>query len=67
MATGKVKWYNSQKGYGFIEPAEGGKDVFVHATALEAAGLRSLDDGQEVSFELKEDRGKVAASDLKLA
>lgn len=67
MATGKVKWYNSQKGYGFIEPAEGGKDVFVHATALEQAGLRSLEDGQEVSFELREDRGKVAASDLKLA
>ena len=67
MATGKVKWYNSQKGYGFIEPSEGGKDVFVHATALEQAGLRGLDDGQEVSFELKEDRGKVAASDLKLA
>lgn len=66
MATGKVKWYNSQKGYGFIEPSEGGKDVFVHATALEQAGLRGLDDGQEVSFELKEDRGKVAASDLKI-
>ena len=66
MATGKVKWYNSQKGYGFIEPSEGGKDVFVHATALEQAGLRGLDDGQEVSFELKEDRGKVAASDLKV-
>ena len=67
MATGKVKWYNPQKGYGFIAPDDGGKDVFVHATALEAAGIRSLDDGQAVSFELQEQRGKVAASDLKLA
>ena len=67
MATGKVKWYNPQKGYGFIAPDDGGKDVFVHATALEAAGIRSLDDGQAVSFELQEQRGKVAATDLKLA
>ncbi len=67
MATGKVKWYNPQKGYGFIAPDEGGKDVFVHATALEAAGIRSLDDGQAVSYELKEDRGKTSAGDLKLS
>lgn len=65
MATGTVKWYNSQKGYGFIEPADGGKDVFVHATALEAAGLQSLNDGQSVSFELTEDRGKTSATSLK--
>jgi len=67
MATGKVKWYNSQKGFGFIEPDAGGKDVFVHATALEAAGLRELADGQAVSYELTEDRGKTSAGDLKLA
>lgn len=67
MATGKVKWYNSQKGFGFIAPDDGGKDVFVHATALESAGIRGLNDGQQVSFELREDRGKVSAAQLKLA
>ncbi|NOX83422.1 Cold shock protein of CSP family [hydrothermal vent metagenome] len=67
MATGTVKWYNPQKGYGFIAPDEGGKDVFVHATALEAAGIRSLDDGQTVSFELTEDRGKTSATSLKVS
>jgi CspA family cold shock protein len=66
MATGKVKWYNSQKGYGFIAPDGGGKDVFVHATALEAAGLRSLNDGQAVSYETREERGKTSAAQLKL-
>ncbi|MEZ5921663.1 MAG: cold-shock protein [Parvularculaceae bacterium] len=65
MATGKVKWYNTQKGYGFIQPDDGGKDVFVHATALEAAGLRSLNDGQAVSYELQQDRGKTSAGQLK--
>ncbi len=67
MATGKVKWYNPQKGFGFIAPDEGGKDVFVHATALEAAGIRSLDDGQAVSFELQDERGKTSAAQLKIA
>jgi CspA family cold shock protein len=67
MATGTVKWYNPQKGYGFIAPDEGGKDVFVHATALEAAGIRSLDDGQTVSFELTDDRGKTSATSLKVS
>jgi len=66
MATGTVKWYNPQKGFGFIAPDEGGKDVFVHATALEAAGIRSLDDGQSVTFELTEDRGKTSATALKV-
>jgi cold shock protein len=65
MATGKVKWYNSQKGYGFIAPDDGGKDVFVHATALEAAGLRSLNDGQAVSYEITQDRGKSSATQLR--
>lgn len=64
MATGTVKWYNSQKGFGFIEPDDGGKDVFVHATALEAAGLRGLNDGQKVSFETQIERGKTSAAQL---
>jgi len=66
MATGKVKWYNPQKGYGFIAPDDGGKDVFVHATALEAAGIRGLIDGQEVSYELQDDRGKSSAAQLQI-
>ncbi|MEQ8177417.1 MAG: cold-shock protein [Amphiplicatus sp.] len=66
MPTGKVKWYNPQKGFGFIAPDDGGKDVFVHATALEAAGVRSLNDGQQVSFELATERGKTSATALKV-
>jgi CspA family cold shock protein len=66
MATGTVKWYNAQKGYGFIEPSEGGKDVFVHASALETAGIRQLNDGQKVSYELSQDRGKTSAAALQL-
>ncbi len=65
MATGTVKWFNTTKGYGFIQPEEGGKDVFVHISAVERAGLRGLNEGQRVSFELREERGKVAAVDLK--
>jgi CspA family cold shock protein len=66
VATGTVKFYNSQKGYGFIQPDDGGKDVFVHATALEQAGLRGLVEGQKVSFDVETDRrsGKPAASNL---
>jgi len=67
MATGKVKWFNPQKGFGFIEPTEGGGDVFVHISAVEAAGLKTLDDGQEVSYELKEEKGKQSATDLQVA
>lgn len=65
MATGTVKWFNGQKGYGFIQPDDGGKDVFVHATAVERAGLRQLDEGQKVSYEIAMDRGKASAADLK--
>ena len=65
MTTGTVKWFNTTKGYGFIQPEEGGKDVFVHISAVERAGLRGLNEGQRVSFQLKEERGKVAAVDLK--
>jgi CspA family cold shock protein len=68
MATGTVKWYNETKGYGFIQPDNGGKDVFVHATALERAGMRSLKDGQKVTYEVEADRrtGKESAVDLKV-
>ncbi|GAA0628617.1 cold-shock protein [Brevundimonas kwangchunensis] len=66
MATGTVKWFNGTKGYGFIQPDDGGKDVFVHISAVEAAGLRGLDDNQKVSFELERDRrsGKESAVQL---
>ena len=67
MATGKVKWFNDQKGYGFIAPDNGGKDVFVHISAVERAGLRSLAENQAVSFEVVADRrcGKESADQLK--
>lgn len=67
MATGTVKFYNSQKGFGFIQPQDGGPDVFVHATALEAAGMRGLNEGQTVSFEVVSERGKTKAANLQLA
>ena len=66
MATGTVKWFNTQKGFGFIQPEGGGKD-FVHITALQAAGVNGLDEGQRVTFEVVRDRGKEAAANLKLA
>ncbi len=67
MASGTVKWFNATKGFGFIEPDDGGKDVFVHVTAVQQAGLTGLNEGQKVSFELATDRGKASASNLKLA
>jgi cold shock protein len=69
MTTGTVKFYNEQRGFGFIQPDDGGKDVFVHATALERAGLRGLREGQKVSFETQPDRrtGKIAVSTIELA
>ena len=66
MATGVVKWYNPAKRFGFIKPDDGASDVFVHVSALEAAGLMSLDEGQKVSYELAENKGKTSAVDLKL-
>lgn len=66
MATGKVKWFNATKGYGFIAPNEGGKDVFVHVTAVEKAGLRGLQEGQAVSYDILTERGKTAAGNLKV-
>jgi cold shock protein len=69
MNTGVVKFYNAQKGYGFIQPDNGGKDVFVHATALERAGLSGLSEGQKVSFDTREDRrtGKIAVDNIQAA
>ena len=65
MATGTVKWFNATKGFGFIMPDDGGKDVFVHVTAVQAAGLPGLNDGQKVSFDVSMERGKPAATNLK--
>ena len=69
MPTGTVKWFNSQKGYGFIQPDDGTKDVFVHVSAVEKAGLRGLNEGQKVSFELERDKrsGKMSAGQLQSA
>jgi CspA family cold shock protein len=67
MATGTVKWFNTTKGYGFIAPDDGGKDVFVHISAVERAGLKSLNDNQKISYELQAGRdGRSSAGDLKL-
>ena len=66
MATGTVKWFNAQKGFGFIEPSDGGKDVFVHVSALERAGLSSLKEGQKIKYEIAHDRGKELAANLSL-
>ena len=65
MATGTVKWFNSAKGYGFIQPEDGGKDVFVHVSAVERAGLRGLNEGQQIEYELQDERGRTAAVNLK--
>jgi len=67
MANGTVKWFNPTKGFGFIQPEQGGTDVFVHATAVERAGLRGLNEGQQISYELASDRGKTSAVNLKTA
>ena len=66
MATGKVKWFDAKKGFGFITPDDGGKDAFLHVSALQAANVQSVSDGQAVSYELTEQRGKQAASDIQL-
>jgi len=67
MPTGTVKWFNAQKGFGFIQPEGGGKDVFVHITAVQAAGLQTLNENQKVSYEVVTERGKQAAANLRLA
>ena len=67
MASGTVKFFNSQKGFGFIQQTDGGPDVFVHVSAVERAGLRGLVEGQKVSFDIVTERGKKAASNLQVA
>ena len=66
MATGKVKWFDAKKGFGFITPDDGGKDAFLHVSALQAANVQSVSDGQAVSYELTEQRGKMAASNIQV-
>ena len=65
MSNGIVKWFNAQKGYGFIQPEDGSKDVFVHVSAVERSGLGSLREGQKLSFDIQQDRGKASASNLR--
>ena len=69
MTTGTIKWFNSEKGFGFIQPETGGKDVFVHISAVERAGMRSLSDGQKISYDIVQDRrsGKNSADNLRTA
>ncbi len=67
MPSGTVKWFNPTKGYGFIQPSDGGKDVFVHISAVERAGLNTLNEGQKVSFELQTERGKTMPTRLDTA
>ena len=65
MATGTVKWFNATKGFGFIQPDNGGKDVFVHISAVERAGLNGLNEGQKITYDVVSERGKEAAANLK--
>lgn len=67
MATGTVKWFNPTKGFGFIQPDQGGADVFVHISALEKAGMRTLNEGQKISYELVTEKGKTSAGNLQAA
>jgi cold shock protein len=67
MAVGTVKWFNAQKGYGFIQPSDGGKDVFVHISAVERANMGTLKEGQKVSYEIARDRGKESTANLQAA
>ena len=66
MANGTVKWFNPNKGYGFIQPEDGTKDVFVHISALERAGIQSFNEGQKISYETATNKGKISAANLKL-
>ena len=66
MTVGTVKWFNTRRGYGFIEPEQGGKDIFVHITKLEEKGIRRLFDGKKVSYEPYDDRGRIAAGEIEI-
>jgi CspA family cold shock protein len=67
MASGIVKWFNAQKGYGFIQPSDGGRDVFVHVSAVERAGLSTLNEGQKINYDLVTEKGKTSAANLSVA
>jgi cold shock protein len=67
LAKGTVKWFNQKKGYGFILPEDGGKDVFVHISAVERAGLQTLNDGMSIEYEVVDNRGRIVAENLKVA
>ncbi len=67
MTTGTVKWFNAQKGFGFIAPSDGSKDVFVHVTAVQQAGMQTLSEGQQLTFDVEMERGKPAATNLRSA
>jgi CspA family cold shock protein len=67
LATGTVKWFNPAKGFGFIQPSNGGQDVFVHVSALESAGLATLNEGQKVNYELASERGRTKAVNIQIA
>lgn len=66
MQTGKVKWFNNTKGYGFVEPSDKSRDVFLHISAVEAIGLSDLDDGQKITYTIESHEGKISAVDIKL-
>jgi CspA family cold shock protein len=66
MSTGTVKWFNAQKGFGFIQPDDNSKDVFVHVSAVERAGLQGLNEGQKLSYDIQQERGKFSACNLQL-
>ena len=66
MANGKIKWFNPNKGYGFIEPEDGDKDVFIHISALEKAGIKFLNENQKISYEVNQSKGKLSAGNIKL-
>jgi len=66
VASGTVKWFNPTKGYGFVQPSTGGKDVFIHISAVEKAGLSTLNEGQQISYDIVSNRGKESAENLKV-
>lgn len=66
MATGVVKWFNGTKGYGFVKPDDGGADIFIHISAIQKAGIQTLDEGQRINFDIEDNKGRKAAGNIKL-